>query len=289
MKIYDLGVLWEWEYDEKFVGLLYDRCQEANKSCFLVTSDNLKQTHDAVRSDELVFSVVLDRATDGNPAFFPIVRKNQQAGSRIINNPEKANKTHDRARMHLELISGGIHVPYSKILAPEDPIIEEDYIPIGFPLVAKTIMGEGGGDGVVLDVKNFDELDTARKQYPGETLLIQKHIHPHVYLNHRCWFRVFYVCGKVIPCFWDDKTHVYLRLNPDEETRFSYLKIVIERIYKVIGLDFFSSEIVWATDGKFQVVDYVNDQCDMRFKSDTPDGVPDEVVEEIIQAIVSIL
>lgn len=289
MKIYDLGVLWEWEYDEKFVGLLYDRCQKVNKTCLLVASDNLKQIHDAVRSDELVFSVILDRATDGNPAFFPLVRKNQQADCRIINNPEKAMKTHDRARMHLEFINGGIHVPYSKILAPEDPIIEEDYVPIGFPLVAKTILGEGGGDGVVLDVKDFDELDSARKKYPGETLLIQKHIHPHVYKNYRCWFRVFYVCGKVIPCFWDDKTHVYLRLNPDEETRFSYLKIVIERIYKIIGLDFFSSEIVWSTDGKFQVVDYVNDQCDMRFKSDTPDGVPDEVVEEIIQAIISIL
>jgi len=191
--------------------------------------------------------------------------------------------------MHLELINGGVHVPYSKILAPEDPIVEDDFSPLGFPLVAKTIMGEGGGDGVEMDVKNFEELDEARKKYPRETLLIQKHIHPRYYQDRRCWFRVFYVCGKVIPCFWDDQTHVYCRLNPSEETRFGYLKIVIERIYKIIGLDFFSSEIVWATDGKFQVVDYVNDQCDMRFKSETPDGVPDEVIKEIIQAIIAIL
>ena len=289
MKTYDLGVLWEWEYDEKFVGFLHDRCQKKNKTCLIVASDNLKQIHEAVRSDELLFRVILDRATDGNPAFLPLVRKNQQAGCRIINDHEKSLKTHDRARMHLELISGGIHVPYSIILAPGDPVVEEKFYPLGFPMVAKTIMGEGGGDGVVLDVKDFDELDAARKKYPGETLLIQKHIHPRLYQNHRCWFRVFYVCGKVIPCFWDDQTHVYLRLNPFEETRFSYLKIVIERIYKIIGLDFFSSEIVWATDGQFQVVDYVNDQCDMRFKSDALDGVPDEVIEEIVQAIISVL
>ena len=289
MKIYDLGVLWEWKYDQKFVDLLHDRCQEENKSCLVVAPDNIKQIHDAVRSDELVFRVILDRATDVNPAFLPLIRKNQQANCRIINNPEKAGKTHDRARMHLELINGGVHVPYSRVLAPGDPVVEKDYIPLGFPLVAKTIMGEGGGDGVELDVKNFDELDSARKKFPKETLLIQKHIYPRYYQDRRCWFRVFYVCGKVIPCFWDDQTHFYLRLNPHEETRFGYLKIVIENIYKIIGLDFFSSEIVWATDGKFQVVDYVNDQCDLRFKSDTPDGVPDEVIEEIAQAIISIL
>jgi acyl CoA:acetate/3-ketoacid CoA transferase beta subunit len=31
----------------------------------------------------------------------------------------------------------------------------------------------------------------------------------------------------------------------------------------------------------FVVIDYVNDQCDMRLKSSHPDCVPDDVVEEI--------
>jgi hypothetical protein len=37
------------------------------------------------------------------------------------------------------------------------------------------------------------------------------------------------------------------------------------------------------------VVDYVNDQCDMRFQSDTPDGVPVSVVKEVAKAIVETL
>lgn len=36
------------------------------------------------------------------------------------------------------------------------------------------------------------------------------------------------------------------------------------------------------TKNKFVVVDYVNDQCDMRLQSLHQDGVPDEIVHKII-------
>jgi hypothetical protein len=81
-------------------------------------------------------------------------------------------------------------------------------------------------------------------------------------------------------------THIYRRLAPEEEMAFSDLKRITDKIQEIIGLEFFSTEIVQTEDGKFVVVDYVNDQCDMRFQSDTPDGVPDSVVEEIAKAIV---
>jgi hypothetical protein len=47
-------------------------------------------------------------------------------------------------------------------------------------------------------------------------------------------------------------------------------------------MDFFSTEIVLTDKGKFVAIDYVNDQCDMRFKSKHYDGVPDKVVYQII-------
>jgi len=40
-------------------------------------------------------------------------------------------------------------------------------------------------------------------------------------------------------------------------------------------------------DGKLVIVDYVNDQPDMRKKSKFSDGVPDEIVDKVIQNIVS--
>jgi hypothetical protein len=53
-------------------------------------------------------------------------------------------------------------------------------------------------------------------------------------------------------------------------------------IEKITELDFFSTEIVLNKEKKFVVIDYVNDQCDMRFKSKHKDGVPDSTVKQII-------
>jgi hypothetical protein len=52
------------------------------------------------------------------------------------------------------------------------------------------------------------------------------------------------------------------------------------------GLDFFSTEIVIPENKKFIVIDYVNDQCDMRIKSKHFDGVPDSIVGKIIDNMV---
>jgi len=41
--------------------------------------------------------------------------------------------------------------------------------------------------------------------------------------------------------------------------------------------DFFSTEIALAKDGRYVVVDYVNDPCDMRPQSKHFDGVPDTI------------
>jgi len=54
-------------------------------------------------------------------------------------------------------------------------------------------------------------------------------------------------------------------------------------IANITQLDFFSTEIVLTNDGKFVVIDYVNDQCDMRLKSRHIDGVPDSAVIQIIE------
>ena len=58
------------------------------------------------------------------------------------------------------------------------------------------------------------------------------------------------------------------------------------KIAKHTGLDFFSTEIVYSTKDEFVVVDYVNDQCDMRVQSKYFDGVPDEIVRKIISRMI---
>ena len=40
-------------------------------------------------------------------------------------------------------------------------------------------------------------------------------------------------------------------------------------------------------DHTFYLIDYVNDQCDMRLKSNHPDGVPDVLVKQFIQRMLA--
>jgi len=287
--VWDLGILWEWGYDERFVRLLDSFCQRSGKTSYLVFPLNLDESLAKISSGELRFRVVFDRATDINPAFMPIVRFHQGTQSKIINDPEKAIRTYDKARMHLEFMSGGLNVPYTLILSPEQTVNEEEIEKVGRPFVIKTVEGEGGGEGVVLGAQTVDEVQRVREQNLGKLILIQENIIPDELHQRRCWFRVFFVCGKVIPCFWDDRTHVYQRLNPEEELIFGEQRRITEKIHEIIGLEFFSTEIVHTRDGRFVVVDYVNDQCDLRFQSDTPDGVPDSVIEEIVKSIVNSL
>jgi GNAT superfamily N-acetyltransferase len=65
------------------------------------------------------------------------------------------------------------------------------------------------------------------------------------------------------------------------------LREMAEIIARVCGLQLFSTEIAWTTDGRLLSVDYVNDPIDLRLKSRAAGGVPDEIVAAIADCIAS--
>ncbi|HPN39195.1 MAG TPA: hypothetical protein PL041_12410, partial [Melioribacteraceae bacterium] len=84
--------------------------------------------------------------------------------------------------------------------------------------------------------------------------------------------------------WWNDLTDIYDILAEEEIERYNLHKLltITKKIAKISGLDYFSTEIALSTDGEFYVIDYLNDQCDMRFQSIHPDGVPDIIVNKFI-------
>jgi len=284
----DLGILWEWEHDERFVKLLDSECIKANKSSYIIAPYNLSESIGKIISGALLFKTVLDRATDTNPSFRPIIPLLERTKTRIINDPAKAVRANNKATMHLEFITAGLNVPYTIMISPTDKIEGSVLSSIGTPFVIKPAEG-GGGYGVVLGAGTIYEVVKARERHSDGLILIQEEIIPAEIKNKKCWFRVFFVCGKIIPCFWDVSTHYYERLTQEEETEFSELFRIAEKINQITGLEFFSTEVARTRDGRFVVVDYVNDQCDLRFQSDAPDGVPDEVIHEIVGSIIESL
>ena len=88
--------------------------------------------------------------------------------------------------------------------------------------------------------------------------------------------------------FWDDQTHVYEVISEELKSKINVKKLnqITKTILGIIQLDFFSTEVVLTNENKFVVIDYVNDQCDMRLKSKHVDGVPDEIVDLIISYLI---
>ena len=121
--------------------------------------------------------------------------------------------------------------------------------------------------------------------------MIQEKVYPQILDGKRAWFRCYWAFGKSICVWWDDETHLYNNLTEDEIQKFGLKRLfnITKTIYKLTDLDFFSTEIVFTTNNKFVVVDYVNDQCDMRLQSLHTDGVPDEIVFKIINNLKSVI
>jgi hypothetical protein len=286
---YDLCLPWYWEYDDVFAEMVKQACIKEGISLWQIRPDNLLESITALYKGDTYFKTLLDRG-QGESTFDPIPRWAQEYGVRRINPAEVSAWSEDKATMHLELISAGLHTPYTIFIAPflEQPIISKiDLTPLGKKFVIKPSNG-GGGEGVIMGASCMEEIFQARKEFPEQKYLIQAHITPQIIEEKPAWFRVFYANGETYPCWWDTNTHVYKNVTMEEETRYGLNKLrdTAQRIASICKLDWFSTEIALADE--FIVVDYVNDEIDTRVQSQAVDGVPDEVMNNIARQLVNI-
>jgi len=288
---YDLCLSWYWQYDDDFVRYIDQACTAHNLTLWQITPRNIIDSITSMVSAQIGFRTLLDRAID-DLRFEPIRRFAKENHLRRINPVEISHWAEDKATMHLELIQAGVDTPYTILIAPfvDQPVLPPlDLTPLGGKFVLKPAVG-GGGEGVMMNASTLGDIRCARLEYPDQKYLAQAHIEPRLLQGRKAWFRLFYVGGDCIPCWWNPSTHVYKVLTPDEETQFelSPLRQVTERIAHVCRLDWFSTEIAFTNEGKFVVVDYVNDSIDTRIQSKAADGVPDEVMGMIAERLVRI-
>ena len=289
MRDYDLCLSWYWQYDDDFVRLIEQVCASHGLTLWQITPRNIIDSITSIYSGQSRFRTLLDRAID-DLRFEPIRRFAKENQLRRINPLELSRWAEDKATMHLELIQAGVETPYTILIAPfiDQPILPLlDLTPLGGKFVLKPAVG-GGGEGVMMNASTLDDVRCARLEFPDQKYLVQAHIEPRLLSGRKAWFRIFYVGGDCIPCWWNPTTHIYKVLTSDEETQFQLtaLRQVTERIARVCKLDWFSTEIAFTNDDKFVVVDYVNDSIDTRLQSKAVDGVPDEVMRQITNKLV---
>jgi hypothetical protein len=284
MSSYNLCLAWNWEYDADFVKLLDGACQSRGLSLLQINPENLLDRIQSIANKEMTFQVFFDRASDSDTRFLPVV---QLASSHVIhhiNSHELARRAWDKVAMH-QAISVSMDTPFTIILPSydEQPLLPSiDLASLGMSFTIKPAFG-GGGDGVITEAISLSQALVARKEFPSQRYLLQAQIIPTRLGSRMAWFRPIFCVGKVYPCWWDNCTHIYTPVTSDEETCYNLgpLRSLTFSIARICGLDLFSTEITLTRDGRFVIVDYVNDPIDLRLQSRAFDGVPDDIVRDI--------
>lgn len=289
MEKYDLGLAYVWEYDEDFMDLIEATLHKSRLTTFRITNHNIFEIIDKVQNRKLSFNYYFDRASDVDTNFENLGKMLTRRKSHIFNPYRNVQHAIDKASMHLEFMTLGLQVPYSIIVPPHSEfesiyISVEELAKLGRPFIIKPCNTTGGGIGVVTGAESLKEVLEERLMNTNDKYIIQQKIYPSMFDGRRGWFRCFWAFGKAIPVWWDDITHLYTELTFEEIKKYKLRKLhlLTSTIARLINLDFFSTEIVHDSNNRFVIIDYVNDQCDMRIKSKHYDGVPDSVVQQII-------
>jgi len=291
-KSFNLAIAWNWEFDSDFIEGIERECAVLGISTYRIDAYQLPQVLKSLKQGELSFQAFYDRAADADPEFLPLVKLMEERATCLINPYHRVVHAVDKATMHLEFITNGLFVPNTIILPPYNEqrslsLTDEELKHIGIPFVIKPANTTGGGTGVKINATLLQDVILARQEHKNDKYFVQEFITPKLLDAKRAWFRVYFAMGTIILCWWDDKTHRYTELTAEEEICYQLqrLRSTIETIHRICGLDFFSSEIAITENGKFVVVDYVNEVCDMRLQSKYFNGAPDTVVHKIEQLI----
>lgn len=292
IKEFDLAISYVWEFDKDFTDLIEKTLQSYGLSTFIITENNIFEVTDLIKNRKLWFASYLDRASDVDDDFSELAKILTRRKCRVFNPYKNVEHAIDKATMHLEFITAGLNVPYSIIIPPhresENLVLSvNDLAILGRPFIIKPCNTTGGGIGVVTGAETLKEVLVERRTNRSDKYLIQQKIIPQTFDKRRAWFRCFWAFGKPLAVWWDDQTHLYEQLFSEQVNQYGLKKLnpITRTIAKLTGLDFFSTEIVLTPEKKFVVIDYVNDQCDMRLKSIHNDGVPDSIVEQIIHRL----
>lgn len=292
MLIFDLAISYTWNYDIEFIELIEKKFQKSGFKTFIIYKQNLNEVANLLRNKEIYFKAYLDRASDEDPEFEIITKLLTRKRSYIINPHKKTKKVTDKSYFHKKLLRKKFNLPQTLILESYDKcqelfLTESKIEELKIPFVIKPALFSGGGQGVIKDGISIEQIQNQRISSHTEKFLVQEKIHP-IRIDHkRAWFRIFWAFGKVIPTWWDDHTHIYHPLTKDQITKYKLHQLIkiTTKLSRIAAIDYFSTEIALTKNHKFVLIDYINDQCDMRLQSLHPDGVPDIVVNQFIDQL----
>lgn len=293
MELFDLCLAWNTQEDTDFVQTLEKLFKKRGLTLLQITSDNFGTLQEKIIANQISFRSFFDRASDDDPRFMFLIQWSREHNVRQINNYDDCSRAINKAHMHFLLINQGLQTPYTILLPsyseqPELPQIE--LTPLGEKFIIKPSHG-GGGEGVTTQATTWEQVLSTRKENPEDTYLLQVFIDARNLNSRQAWFRNFYCHGEIFSCWWDTTTHVYKRLTPSAIKKYQLetLTTITSTTAQLCNLDLFSNEVTLTKENIFIVIDYVNDQIDLRFQSKAVDGIPDSLALDLAKRLADLV
>ncbi len=280
-----------------------EACAVRGLTCEVLHEGVVKDAWSAVRAGEVRIGTLLDLTAlwwhDEDP-YVQLCYAVKDAGGRVIDDPDAAMMADHKAVSHHRLERAGIPVPPTVVLRrwePDRELTAAERSVVGERVVIKPARG-WGWKGVVLGSRgDLASVARARDFDRTDDFLVQRQVawatlHGDDGAPRPGWWRVYYVFGEVIPCWWHPENGEYRQVSLRELWMHDLLPLarLATEIARLTHMDFFSTEICMADEragnetpyqarGRpFYVIDYVNDQCDLRCRSECDAAPPDAVV-----------
>jgi hypothetical protein len=281
--------------EEFFSHRVRELCGANNLSFFLLEPIWLEPFIQKLQQGDIGVGVYIDFGSDPydpHNIYYRLAKEVKASGGYVIDDPDRSPITTHKGKFHAVLLKNAVPVPET-ILVPRSDLqafrlTDQVRQAIGAPFVVKPAWGYGGR-GVNTRATTEDDLVRAAQAVPdSDAIMLQRRIVPKTLQGRPAWFRVFSVCGEIIPCWWHPGTGDYRMVSPLERRRYGLVALeqIVHKIAQLSRMEFFSTEIALDLDDKFVVIDYLNDECDMHAKSYWPDGVPDELARRVAHLMV---
>jgi len=292
---YDIVLSSPYRNYDFFAHRMRELCGQLNLTFFTADPVWVKEFLQKLQQKEIEVRVLMDLGADQyvpDDPYLLLAREVKRQGGEVIDDPDNGAIMAHKSRFHKILLENHIPVPDTVIVNRSEldrfKITDNIKCQLGVPFVVKPAWGDSSV-GVIMDGYSEDDLRSSAEQAPNsDSFLIQRRLKPKQLEGRSAWFRIFYVFGEVIPCWWDPASHEYQLVTPAQQRcyKLAPLRRIVRAIARVSKMKKFTSEICLNEDGQFFAVDYLNADPDMNPRSFYPNGVPDEVVRHIVWLLV---
>jgi len=307
-RVLDLAVGQRRTEERRFTDWLQAACELRGLSCEVFHEGVVRQSYEAITEGRLKVRTLLDLTAswwnDEDP-YVQLCYAVKDSGGRVIDDPDCAMMADHKAISHHQLERAGIPVPPAVVFRrwePDRALTAEERALVGGRVVIKPAKG-WGFKGVVLNASgDRTSIERARDFDRSDDFLVQRQV-TYAWLGddhgepRPAWWRVYFLFGEIIPCWWHPETGAYRLMSLRELWMHDLLALarLSSEIARLTRMDFFSTEICLAEEPSipgapyqaggmpFYVIDYVNDQCDVRCQSDYDSAPPDEVIHRLAE------